>query len=95
MESHSGCDLPLLTSEWLAYLIDRALVFAADAIVPQSAAGAESLCAMYRKGCEANIAKAIARGVRKVTGWIAELNVERIELMNGRRLTRADCFSGI
>jgi molybdopterin-guanine dinucleotide biosynthesis protein A len=74
-----GCDLPLLTSEWLAYLIDRALVSAADAIVPQSAAGAEPLCAMYRKSCEASIAKAIARGVRKVTGWIAALKVERIE----------------
>jgi molybdopterin-guanine dinucleotide biosynthesis protein A len=74
-----GCDLPLLTSKWLGYLIDRALKSAADAIVPQSAAGAEPLCAMYRKGSAASIAKAIARGVRKVTDWIAELNVEPIE----------------
>jgi molybdopterin-guanine dinucleotide biosynthesis protein A len=74
-----GCDLPLLTSEWLAYLIDRALVSAADAIVPQSAAGAEPLCAMYRKSCEANVAKSIARGVRKVTGCLAALKIERIE----------------
>lgn len=74
-----GCDLPLLNSEWLAYLIDRGLVSAADAIVPQSAAGAEPLCAMYRKSCEASVAKSIARGVRKVTGWLAALKTERIE----------------
>src|SRR5208282_6089559 len=35
-----GCDLPFLTNEWLAYLIDRALRSQADAVVPQSAAGA-------------------------------------------------------
>ncbi len=74
-----GCDLPLLTSDWLEYLIDRALTSAADAVVPQSAAGAEPLCAMYRKSCEARFAKAIARGVRKVTDGFVELNVERIE----------------
>jgi molybdopterin-guanine dinucleotide biosynthesis protein A len=74
-----GCDLPLLTSEWLAYLIDRALASAADAIVPQGTAGAEPLCAMYRKSCEAGIVKVIAHGVRKVTDGIAELSIERIE----------------
>src|ERR1700733_674756 len=74
-----GCDLPLLTSEWLAYLIDRALASSADAVVPQTAAGGEPLCAMYRKSCEAGIAREIARGVRKVTDALAQLNVERIE----------------
>lgn len=74
-----GCDLPLLTSEWLAYMIDRTLASSADALVPQSAAGVEPLCAMYRKNCEAIIAKEIARGVRKVTDALAQLNVEHIE----------------
>jgi len=74
-----GCDLPLLTSEWLAYLIDRALASSVDAVVPQSAAGAEPLCAMYRKSCEAGIAKEIARGVHKVTDALVQLKVERIQ----------------
>jgi molybdopterin-guanine dinucleotide biosynthesis protein A len=74
-----GCDLPLLTSEWLAYLIDRAFASSADAVVPQSANGAEPLCAMYRKSCEASFAKEIARAVCKVTDALAQLNVERIE----------------
>ncbi len=74
-----GCDMPLLTSEWLAHLIDRALNSEADAILPQSAHGAEPLCAMYRKRCEASIMKAIARGVRKVTDCVAALSIERIE----------------
>jgi molybdenum cofactor guanylyltransferase len=74
-----GCDLPLLTSEWLEYLIDRAIASAADAVVPQSAAGPEPLCAMYRKSCAGILEKVIARGVRKVTDALAEIIVERIE----------------
>jgi molybdopterin-guanine dinucleotide biosynthesis protein A len=73
-----GCDLPLLSAEWLEYLIDRALRSAADAVVPYGASGAEPLCAMYRKRCEAPFANAIARGVRRVTDALAELDVERI-----------------
>jgi molybdopterin-guanine dinucleotide biosynthesis protein A len=73
-----GCDLPFVTEEWLAYLIDRALASAADAVVPQSPRGAEPLCAMYRKTAETHIAEALALGVRKVTDVLAGLNVEPI-----------------
>jgi molybdopterin-guanine dinucleotide biosynthesis protein A len=73
-----GCDLPFLTSEWLKYLIDRALRSAADAVLPHGAAGAEPLCAMYQKRCEMRIVDAITRGVRRVTDGLVELDVERI-----------------
>jgi molybdopterin-guanine dinucleotide biosynthesis protein A len=73
-----GCDLPFLTEEWLAYLLDRALASAGDAVVPRSRRGAEPLCAAYRKSAEPRIANALARGVRKVTDALAELNVEAI-----------------
>jgi len=73
-----GCDLPFLTNEWLAYLIDRALRSQADAVVPQSAAGAEPLCAMYRKHCEPSVREAILRGVRKVMDGFAAIQVEGI-----------------
>lgn len=73
-----GCDLPFVTEEWLAYLIDRALKSAADAVVPQSARGAEPLCAVYRKSAVPHIDEALARGVRKVTAALAALNVEPI-----------------
>jgi molybdenum cofactor guanylyltransferase len=74
-----GCDLPFLTSQWLAYLIDRAAQSDADAVVPYSERGAEPLCAMYRKRCAPTIAATVSRGVRKVTGGLAELSIARVE----------------
>jgi len=74
-----GCDLPFLTSQWLAYLMDRAAQSDADAVLPYSDRGAEPLCAMYRKGCASAIAAAVARGVRKVTDGLAELSIARVE----------------
>jgi molybdenum cofactor guanylyltransferase len=74
-----GCDLPLLTVEWLQYLINRALVSRADAVLPQNAAGLEPLCAMYRTRCATTVRAAIERDVRKVTDGLANLDVVRIE----------------
>ena len=74
-----ACDLPYLTKEWLAFLIDRAQRSKADAVLPMSAGGAEPLCAMYNKTCEAPVWLALDRGVRKVTDGLAHLQVEYLE----------------
>ncbi len=74
-----ACDLPNLTSAWLAYLIERALSSRADAVLPMNIRGAEPLCAMYHKRCEPRIRAALVRGTRKVTEGLAGLNVEAIE----------------
>ena len=71
-----GCDLPFLTSRWLDYLIGRAVESNADAVIPQSAAGAEPLCAMYRKTCVTPLLAAIARGTRKVTDALTALKID-------------------
>ncbi|MGB9335085.1 MAG: molybdenum cofactor guanylyltransferase [Candidatus Acidiferrales bacterium] len=73
-----GCDLPFMTSDWLDYLIGRAVESSADAVIPQSAAGAEPLCAMYRKTCVTPVLAAIAKGVRKVTDAFAGLTIESV-----------------
>ena len=73
-----GCDLPFITSRWLDYLIGRAVESSADAVIPQSAAGAEPLCAMYRKTCVTPVLTAIAAGVRKVTDAFAGLIIESV-----------------
>ncbi len=73
-----GCDLPFLTAQWLDYLIGRAVESNADAVIPQSDAGAEPLCAMYRKTCVTPILTAIARGTRKVTDAFAGLNIDSL-----------------
>jgi molybdopterin-guanine dinucleotide biosynthesis protein A len=79
-----ACDLPYLTREWLEYLLQRARDSVEEAVVarnltPANKRGAEPLCAMYHKGSEPELRRALQRGVRKVTEGLAELRVEMIE----------------
>ena len=74
-----ACDLPYLTRDWLAFLVDRARGSKADAILPVSQGGVEPLCSMYGKSCEPAIWLALDRGVRKVTDGLAHLRLEHIE----------------
>jgi molybdopterin-guanine dinucleotide biosynthesis protein A len=73
-----GCDMPFLTSQWLDYLVTRAIESNSDAVISQSPAGLEPLCAMYRKTCVTPIQAAIAQGTRKVTEAFAALKLEVI-----------------
>ena len=80
-----ACDLPYLTEEWLAFLVERATQSNADAVIPVSDGGAEPLCAMYNKSCEPSVWLALDRGVRKVTDGLAGLRVEHIEPREWKR----------
>ena len=73
-----GCDLPHLSGEWLDWLVQRALVSKAEALVPEAERGLEPLCAIYRRSCGPALAAAIARGERKVSDAVARLNLEKI-----------------
>lgn len=73
-----GCDMPFLTAGWLDYLITRAAASGADVVLPESARGAEPLCAAYHARALAAIRDALGRGFRKVTEGLAGLNVEII-----------------
>jgi len=73
-----ACDLPYLTAEWLDFLIVRAQASQADVLLPQTAHGAEPLCAMYRTRCAAHIAGALQRGVRKITEALTGLTIDSI-----------------
>lgn len=74
-----ACDLPYLTRAWLEFLIGRALASNTNALLPMNDRGAEPLCAMYAKSCEAAVWLALDRGVRKVTEGLAHLRVEYLE----------------
>ncbi len=74
-----ACDLPYLTRDWLDFLVQRARRSAADAVVPMNGRGAEPLCAVYRKSCEAAIRGALEAGTRKVTEALARVRVEYLE----------------
>ncbi|MGH9687301.1 MAG: molybdenum cofactor guanylyltransferase [Candidatus Acidiferrales bacterium] len=74
-----ACDLPYLTGPWLDFLVKRTLASQADAVVPTNTRGAEPLCAVYHKRCEAAIRAALERGIRKVTDGLKDLLVELID----------------
>jgi len=73
-----ACDLPYLTSDWLHFLVARAVASAADAVLPINTRGAEPLCAMYHKRGEPAIRAALESGVRKVTDGLQNIRVETI-----------------
>jgi molybdopterin-guanine dinucleotide biosynthesis protein A len=79
-----ACDLAYLTREWLEYLLQRARESAEEAVVPinptpENKRGAEPLCAVYHRGCEPTLRRALERGVRKVADGLAALRIEVIE----------------
>jgi molybdenum cofactor guanylyltransferase len=76
-----ACDLPYLTREWLEFLVKRTLELGekGDAMLPMNERGAEPLCAIYHKRCEAAVWLALDRGTRKVTDGLAGLRVAHIE----------------
>jgi molybdenum cofactor guanylyltransferase len=73
-----ACDLPYLTKEWIEYLMKRAIVSPADAVIPMNTRGAEPLCAMYHKRSEKAIRAALEQGTRKVTEGLENLQIETI-----------------
>jgi molybdopterin-guanine dinucleotide biosynthesis protein A len=86
-----ACDMPVLTVDLLARLLEAAAASGADALVPVSPGGRpEPLCAVYRRELARPLALALARGVRKVSEALAGLRValwpvsdpERFENLN-------------
>ena len=72
-----ACDLPYLTHDWLAYLVERAAATKLDAVVPKSDRGYEPLCAMYRKSCVVAAQMGVDRGDLRVQNFVAELGRQR------------------
>lgn len=71
-----ACDLPYLTTEWLDWLLGRAMDSSAHIVMPRTSRGVEPLAAVYRKECAAQIVDALGRGTRKVTDALTEFPVE-------------------
>ena len=87
-----GCDLPYLTAAWLEFLIARALVSRADALLPESARGPEPLCAVYHARCAPLISAALERGVRKVTDGLAGLVIETLPYEEWKAFDSGGCL---
>jgi molybdopterin-guanine dinucleotide biosynthesis protein A len=84
-----GCDMPFLTGEWLAYLVERSLASPAEVVVPQSANGLEPLCACWRRSGAETLQRAFDNGVRKVTEAMRQLPMEIIDESDWKRFDSA------
>ena len=84
-----SCDMPFLTSEWLGYLVARAIKSSAQAVYPQSAHGPEPLCACYRTDAGPALQEMFERGVRKVTEALKHVRTEVLDEADWKRFDSA------
>jgi len=80
-----SCDMPFLTSEWLRFLIARALQSAAEVVIPKSTRGWEPLCACWRASTLETIVPLFKAGTRKVTEALNALDVEVLDEKDWKR----------
>ena len=84
-----GCDMPFLTSEWLAYLKDRAAASTAAVVAPQSALGLEPLCACWHTSASGKLQYAFEDGIRKVTEAMKRVSMEVVDERDWARFDKA------
>ena len=84
-----SCDMPFLTSEWLAYLCERTLASEAQVLAPQSAHGIEPLCACWRVDAASVLRGAFEEGVRRVTEGMKRLHLEVLDEKDWARFDSA------
>lgn len=76
-----ACDMPEVTADFLAGLLDRAREADRDAFLPHGPGGRpEPLCAVYRARARGTLEREFARGVRKVTEAVAALDAAAWEV---------------
>ena len=76
-----ACDMPSVSAEFLANLLDIAERSPAGVLLPVDLADrAEPLCAVYHKGCAATLAGHFHSGIRKITAAFADIAVTRLPI---------------
>jgi len=72
-----ACDMPSLSAEFLAALLDAAEPAGAAALLPVGSGGRpEPLCAVYHRRDLAPLERAFARGTRKILAAVEEAEIE-------------------
>jgi len=84
-----SCDMPFLTSEWLRYLVQRALESPAAVVVPKSPMGLEPLCACWRTSAAAKLQCAFEDGIRKITEAMKRVEMEVLDEAEWKRFDSA------
>lgn len=85
-----ACDMPALTVGFLENLFRAAETRdggdTCDAVVPESAAGLDPLCAVYHRRCLEKAVLAIDRKILKMHDFVSTLQIRRWPVLNARPL---------
>jgi molybdopterin-guanine dinucleotide biosynthesis protein A len=77
----AACDLPEITADLLARLLDSAEAAGCDALLPHAPGGRpQPLCAVYRRAARPAIEERFQQGIRKVTLAVEGLRVVHLEI---------------
>jgi len=80
-----SCDMPFLTTEWLRFLIERALQSGAEVVIPKSTHGWEPLCACWKAAAAEIVLPDFEAGTRKITEALNALHVEVLDEKDWKR----------
>jgi molybdopterin-guanine dinucleotide biosynthesis protein A len=80
-----SCDMPFLTREWMAFLVQRAASSEAQAVLSESHHGLEPLCACYKTNGAAALQAVFEAGERKVTRALQQLKTEVLDEADWKR----------
>lgn len=72
-----ACDMPFLSGPFIGYLAGRAAE--ADVVVPEAAGELQTLHAVYGRACLPAMARRLAAGQLKVTGFFDDVRVLRVD----------------
>jgi molybdenum cofactor guanylyltransferase len=72
-----ACDMPFVTTAWLAYLLASADGF--EAVVPRSDRGYHPLCAVYTRACQATVSERLAERMLAMGGLLETVRTRVIE----------------
>lgn len=80
----AACDMPGLSADFLAGILDAAVKSNADIVVPAGPSGRpEPLCAVYHRRARAGLEDAFRAGQRKVMAAVAGLRTEALRVIEG------------
>jgi molybdopterin-guanine dinucleotide biosynthesis protein A len=80
-----SCDIPFLTREWIAFLVQRASDSEAQVVLPRSQHGPEPLCACYKTNAAGALQGLFEAGVRKVTQALQQVKTEVLDEADWKR----------
>ena len=72
-----ACDMPLLNSDFIGFMIDR-IPPGADMLIPRTNGFVEPLHALYRRSCIPAVKKRLEAGDRKLTSFFDLVNVAQV-----------------